>query len=38
MRRDNVASRELPGLWDLRVTPTALEDVVPTVARSSSSA
>ena len=31
MRHDNVASRDLPGLCDLHVTPTALEDVVPTV-------
>jgi NADH dehydrogenase len=38
MRRDNVASPDLPGLRDLRVTPTALEEVVPAVARSSSSA
>ena len=38
MRRDNVASPDLPGLWDLRVTPAALEDVVPAIARSSSSA
>jgi hypothetical protein len=32
MRRDNVSSRDLPGLWDLDVAPTALEDVVPTAA------
>jgi uncharacterized protein YbjT (DUF2867 family) len=32
MRRDNVASQDLPGLQDLHVAPTALEDVVPTVA------
>ena len=32
MRRDNVASPELPGLRDLHVSPTALEDVVSTVA------
>jgi uncharacterized protein YbjT (DUF2867 family) len=38
MRRDKVASPDLPGLWDLRVAPTALEDVVLTIARSSSSA
>ena len=38
MRHDNVASPDLPGLWDLRVAPTALEDVVLTIARSSSSA
>ena len=29
MRRDNVASRDLPGLPDLGIVPTALEDVVP---------
>ena len=38
MQHDNVASPDLPGLWDLHVTPTALEDVVLTIARSSSSA
>jgi NADH dehydrogenase len=32
MRRDNVASQDLPGLPDLHVAPTALEDVVSTVA------
>jgi uncharacterized protein YbjT (DUF2867 family) len=32
MRRDNVTSRDLPGLEDLHVAPTPLEDVVPTVA------
>jgi uncharacterized protein YbjT (DUF2867 family) len=32
MRRDNVASRDLPGLWDLDVAPTAIEDVVRAVA------
>ena len=32
MRRDNVASGALPGLWDLGVAPAALEDVVPAVA------
>jgi uncharacterized protein YbjT (DUF2867 family) len=32
MRRDNVASQELPGLWDLHITPTALEEVVSAVA------
>jgi NADH dehydrogenase len=32
MRRDNVASPDLPGLRDLDVAPTALEDVVPAVA------
>ena len=31
MRRDNVASPELPGLRDLHVVPTALENVVSTV-------
>ena len=29
MRRDNVASRDLPGLRDLGIAPTPLEDVVP---------
>jgi uncharacterized protein YbjT (DUF2867 family) len=38
MRRDNVASPDLPGLGDLRVAPTALEDVLLTIVRSSSSA
>ena len=38
MQHDNVASHDLPGLRDLHVTPTALEDVVPAVARSSSPA
>ena len=28
MRRDNVASQELPGLRDLHIVPTALEGVV----------
>jgi uncharacterized protein YbjT (DUF2867 family) len=28
MRRDNVAADDLPGLRDLRIAPTALEDVV----------
>ncbi len=32
MRRDNVASGGLPGLRDLDIAPTALEDVVPAVA------
>jgi NADH dehydrogenase len=32
MRRDNVASRDLPGLRDLHVAPTALEDVLPAAA------
>jgi NADH dehydrogenase len=32
MRRDNVASGDLPGLRNLHVAPTALEDVVHTVA------
>jgi uncharacterized protein YbjT (DUF2867 family) len=32
MRRDNVASQELPGLRDLDITPTALEEVVSAVA------
>ncbi len=32
MRRDNVASRDLPGLRELGVSPAALEDVVPAVA------
>lgn len=32
MRRDNVASRDLPGLRELGIAPTALEDVVPAVA------
>jgi NADH dehydrogenase len=32
MRRDNVASQELPGLRNLNIAPTALEDVVLTVA------
>jgi NADH dehydrogenase len=31
MRRDNVASQELPGLRNLNIAPTALEDVVLTV-------
>jgi NADH dehydrogenase len=38
MRHDNVASRDLPGLCDLHVTPTALEDVVPTVVSGGRSA
>ena len=32
MRRDNVASRDLPGLPDLDIAPMVLEDVVPTIA------
>jgi NADH dehydrogenase len=32
MRRDNVASQDLPGLQDLHVAPTALEGVVLTIA------
>jgi uncharacterized protein YbjT (DUF2867 family) len=32
MRRDNVASKELPGLPDLGITPTALEDVAQEIA------
>jgi hypothetical protein len=28
MRRDNVASQDLPDLHDLRITPTALDDVL----------
>ena len=32
MRRDNVASQELPGLRDLQITPTSLEDVLATFA------
>ena len=31
MRRDNVASPELPGLRDLHTVPTALESVLPTI-------
>jgi NADH dehydrogenase len=38
MRHDNVASSDLPGLCDLHVTPTALEDVAPTVASGDRSA
>jgi NADH dehydrogenase len=38
MRHDNVASRDLPGLGELCVTPTALEDIVPAVASGSRSA
>jgi uncharacterized protein YbjT (DUF2867 family) len=38
MRRDNVASGDLPGLRDLHVAPTALEDIVPTVASGGRSA
>ncbi len=34
MRRDNVACRDLPGLRELGIAPTALEDVVPAVAAS----
>jgi uncharacterized protein YbjT (DUF2867 family) len=37
MRRDNVTSRDLPGLRDLDVEPTALEDVVSTIASGSRS-
>ena len=33
MRRDNVASQELPGLPNLNIAPASLEDVVPTVAQ-----
>jgi hypothetical protein len=29
MRRDNVASGSLPGLQDLGIRPTAVEDVLP---------
>ena len=36
MRRDNVASQGLPGLGDLQVSPTALEDVVPIAAAAGS--
>ena len=32
MRRDNVASQELPSLRNLNIAPAALEDVVLTVA------
>ena len=32
MRRDNVASQELPGLRDLHIAPTALEDALATIA------
>ena len=32
MRRDNVASQKLPGLQNLNIAPTPLEDVVLTVA------
>jgi NADH dehydrogenase len=32
MRRDNVVSQDLPDLRDLHIAPTALEDVVPTIA------
>ena len=32
MRRNNVASQELPGLRNLNIAPTALEDVVLAVA------
>jgi uncharacterized protein YbjT (DUF2867 family) len=32
MRRNNVASQDLPGLQDLLVAPIALKDVVSTVA------
>ena len=32
MRRDNVASPDLPGLRDLHIAPTALEDVVTIIA------
>jgi hypothetical protein len=28
MRRDNIASRDLPGLRDLQVMPAALEEVM----------
>ena len=38
MRRDNVASGDLPGLRDLHIVPTALEDVVATMAGSSRTA
>jgi uncharacterized protein YbjT (DUF2867 family) len=38
MRRDNVASGDLPGLRDLHIAPTALEDVVATIAGSSRTA
>ena len=34
MRRDNVASRDLPGLRELDIPPAALEDLVPAVAAS----
>jgi uncharacterized protein YbjT (DUF2867 family) len=36
MQRDNVASQDLPGLADLQVAPTALDDVVPTAAAAGS--
>ena len=32
MRRDNVASQDLPGLRELHIAPTPIEDVMPTVA------
>ena len=32
MRRDNVVSKDLPGLRNLQIVSTALEDVIPTVA------
>jgi NADH dehydrogenase len=38
MRHDNVASRDLPGLGELRIIPTALEDIVPAVASGGRSA
>ena len=38
MRRDNVASGDLPGLPDLHIAPTALEDIVATLAGSSRTA
>jgi uncharacterized protein YbjT (DUF2867 family) len=31
MRRDNVTSRDLPGLRDLHIAPTALEGAIPTI-------
>ena len=32
MRRDNVGSAHLPGLRDLHIAPTALEDILATIS------
>jgi hypothetical protein len=38
MRRDNVASRNLPGLPELAIDATAIETIVPAVERRSEKA